>query len=461
MAGISSLGAQSGLDLEGIVNATIEAERVPKVNRLNRQESNLSVELSFIGELKSVMSDFKDAAAKLADVDQYNKNKTTVTQPESGDIISVSSDGDAAPGSFDVEVVNMAKGSRATSSAGAFTDAEQVISSQSGSLTFSAGDKSFTVDIAADATLDDIRKQVNDADDNFGVTFNIINTGSEARLVATSSETGAGNDIEITNTNADFDALSTVANAGGAGGMSIAAEDQSTDALIRVDGIDATSADNTFEDVIQGSTITVEGESQNGETATMRIAEDNSAVRKNIDGFVKAYNNVMGLLGQAGAEGAQFQGDATVRSIENQMRRFLSEEAGGLSMFNAGFGIDDENKLQQENTLTSVSEVAKERFGDFEKLFAGENGLASRIEDYVNTYTSFGGSLQTRTDSLNNRLDRIDDQREQLGQRLDRLETSLRQKYAGLDSLLGQLQSTSNRLDQQLSNLPGFSRNKE
>ena len=109
MAGISSLGAQSGLDLEGIVNATIEAERVPKVNRLNRQESNLSVELSFIGELKSVMSDFKDAAAKLADVDQYNKNKTTVTQPESGDIISVSSDGDAAPGSFDVEVVNMAR----------------------------------------------------------------------------------------------------------------------------------------------------------------------------------------------------------------------------------------------------------------------------------------------------------------------------------------------------------------
>ena len=105
--------------------------------------------------------------------------------------------------------------------------------------------------------------------------------------MATSSETGAGNDIEITNTNADFDALSTVANAGGAGGMSIAAEDQSTDALIRVDGIDATSADNTFEDVIQGSTITVEGESQNGETATMRIAEDNSAVRKTSTGLLR------------------------------------------------------------------------------------------------------------------------------------------------------------------------------
>ena len=461
MAGISSLGAQSGLDLEGIVQATVDAERTPKVNRLNRQESNLSVELSFIGELKSVMSDFKDAAAKLADVDQYSQNKTTVTQPESGDIISVSSDGDAAPGSFDVEVVNMAKGSRATSTIGAFTDADQVVSTQAGSLTFTAGENSFTVDVAADATLDDIRQQVNDAEDNFGVTFNIINTGSEARLVATSSETGAGNDIEITNTNADFDALSTVANGGGAGGMTIAADDQATDALIRVDGIDATSADNTFEDVIQGSTITVEGESQNGETATMRIAEDNSAVRKNIDGFVKAYNGVIGLLDQAGAEGAQFQGDATVRSIENQMRRFLSAESGGLSMFNAGFGIGEDGKLQQENTLTSVSEVATERFGDFEKLFAGENGLATRIEDYVDTYTSFGGSLQSRTDSLNNRLDRVDDQREQLGQRLERLENSLRQKYAGLDSLLGQLQSTSSRLDQQLSNLPGFSRSKE
>lgn len=461
MAGISSLGAQSGLDLEGIVQATVDAQRIPKVNRLNRQESQLTVELSFIGELKSVMSDFKDAAAKLADVDQYNKNKTTVTQPESGDIISVSSDGDAAPGSFDVEVVSMAKGSRATSTAGAFTDADQVVSTQAGSLTFTAGDKSFTVDVAADATLDEIRQQVNDAEDNFGVTFNIINTGSEARLVATSSETGAGNDLQITNTNADFDALSTVANAGGAGGMTIAAADQATDALIRVDGIDATSADNTFEDVIQGSTITVEGESQNGETATMRIAEDNSLVRKNIDGFVKAYNNVMGLLKEASAEGAQFQGDATVRSIENQMSRFLSSESGGLSMFNAGFGIDEDGKLQQENTLTSVSEVAEERFGDFEKLFAGEGGLATRIESYVETYTSFTGSLQSRTDSLNNRLDRIDDQRAQLDQRLEKLENSLRQKYAGLDSLLGRMQAVSSRLDQQLSNLPGFGGNKE
>lgn len=456
MAGISSLGAQSGLDLEGIVNATIEAQRAPKVNRLNRQESNLSVELSFIGELKSTLSDFQEAAGKLADVDQYSKNKTSVTQPESGDIISVSSDGDAAPGSFDVEVVSMAQGSRATSTAGAFSDADQVVSNQAGSLTFAAGEQSFTVDIEADATLDEIRQQVNDSEDNFGVTFNIINTGSEARLVATSAETGAGNDIEITNTNADFDALSTTANGGGAGGMTIAADDQATDAQIRVDGIDATSADNVFEDVIQGSTITVEGESQAGETATMRISEDNSAVRKNIDGFVKAYNNVIGLLDQAGAEGAQFQGDATVRGIENQLRRFLSAESGGLSMFNAGFGIGEDGKLKQENTLTSVSEVATERFGDFEKLFAGDNGLASQIDDYVDTYTSFGGSLQSRTDSLNNRLDRVDDQREQLSQRLEQLENSLRQKYSGLDSLLGQLQSTSSRLDQQLSNLPGF-----
>ncbi|WP_404401957.1 flagellar filament capping protein FliD [Idiomarina seosinensis] len=461
MASISSLGAQSGLDLESIVQGTLDAERRPKVNRLDRQEGQLSVELSFIGELKSVMSEFKTAAGKLADADQYSQRKTSVSQPDSGKAISVSSDGDAAPGSFAIEVLNKAEGSRATSTPGAFATADDVVSTQAGSLTFSAGDKTFTVDVAADATLDDIRQQVNDAGDNFGVSLNIINTGSEARLVASSTETGVGNDISISNTNADFDALSTVANDGTAGGMTIAADDQATDARIRVDGIEATSADNTFEDVIQGSSITVEGETQPGEFATMTIAEDNSAVRKNIDGFVKAYNNVVGLLDQAGAEGAQFQGDATVRSIENQMRRFLSADSGGLSMFNAGFGIDEDGRLQQENTLTSVSEVANERFADFEKLFAGETGLGSRIEDYVNTYTSFGGSLQSRTDSLNNRLDRVDDQRTQLNERLERLESSLRQKYSGLDSLLGQLQSTSSRLDQQLSNLPGFSRNKD
>ena len=62
-------------------------------------------------------------------------------------------------------------------------------------------------------TLTQLREAINNADDNFGVTANIIDTGTAAgpRLVFSSSETGDGNDLVITNDTgaAELDRLST------------------------------------------------------------------------------------------------------------------------------------------------------------------------------------------------------------------------------------------------------------
>lgn len=113
-----------------------------------------------------------------------------------------------------------------------------------------------SLDIEAGSSLEDIRKAVNSSQDNFGVTADIINTGDQARLVFRSNVSGEGNDLTVTNDNAEFDAISTQANGGGAGGMAIADADKATDAIIEIDGIQARNDTNTFEDVIQGSTIT-------------------------------------------------------------------------------------------------------------------------------------------------------------------------------------------------------------
>ena len=43
----------SGLDVESIVRALVDAEIAPKVNSLDRKESGLQAELSAIGKLKS------------------------------------------------------------------------------------------------------------------------------------------------------------------------------------------------------------------------------------------------------------------------------------------------------------------------------------------------------------------------------------------------------------------------
>ena len=66
------------------------------------------------------------------------------------------------------------------------------------------------------------------------MTANIINTGTESKLVLTSNVSGTGNDLVITNDNAELDNISTVANAGGAGGIAIAAGNEAKDAAIKL-----------------------------------------------------------------------------------------------------------------------------------------------------------------------------------------------------------------------------------
>ncbi|MAD62672.1 MULTISPECIES: flagellar filament capping protein FliD [Gammaproteobacteria] len=459
---VSSTGARSGLDLEGIINATLEAERVPKKNRLDQQEGRLQVELSAVGEMRSVLSKLQDAAEKLTEGSLFSAMKGSVTQPESGDVVTVESSENASAGNFDIAVTQLAKGSRAVSADGAFASADDEVNTTAGALTFGAGEQSFTLNIEAGSSLEDIRNAVNSSEDNFGVTADIINTGTEAKLVFRSSVTGAGNDLTVTNDNAEFDTISTQANAGGAGGMTIAANDQATDAIIEIDGIQATNDTNTFTDVIQGSTITAVKETEGTETAQLSISRDDAGVKKSIDTFVKAYNDTISLLSEIGGEDSMLQGDATVRSLKNQMNNVLTSTFGDeQTLFDLGFGLDKEGLLQQENPITNVSDVLKNNPAALQSVMGGENGLASRMDTLMNGYVGAGGSLQMRRDSINDSLDRVSDSREALARRMESMEETLRSKYQALDSLIGQLRDRGDYVSSQLSNLPGFTRDND
>jgi len=460
---VSSTGARSGLDLEGIIKATLEAERVPKTNRLDQQEGRLQVELSAVGEMRSVLSKLQDASEKLSDGDLFSAMKASVKQPESGDLITVESTEDASVGNFDISVTQLAKGSRAVSADGAFANSEDEVNTNAGSLTFGAGDESFTLNLEAGSSLEDIRKAVNSSQDNFGVTADIINTGDQAKLVFRSNVSGDGNDLTVTNDNAEFDAISTQANAGGAGGMSIADADKATDAIIEIDGIQATNDTNTFENVIQGSTITAVKESEEAETAKLSIARDEDGIKKSIDAFVKAYNGVAASLNEMGGEDSMLQGDATVRSLKGQLNDVLTSTFGedGETLFDLGFGLGEDGQLETENPVTSFSEVLKDNPSAFESLMGGENGLAARMDSFLNGYVKGGGSLEMREDSIDQSLDRVTKSREDLALRMESMEETLRAKYQALDQLVGQLQSRGNSVSAQLANLPGFTRNND
>ncbi|EKE80848.1 flagellar filament capping protein FliD [Idiomarina xiamenensis] len=463
----SFAGIGSNLPLEDLITSTVAAANQPKVKRFNEAQSRYEVELSALGAVKSQLSKFQSVVDKLADADEFYRRTSNITQPASGDAIAFTSTADSSVGQFSVEVQQLAQGSRAISAAGAFATSDQVVSDSDATLTFSAGDKSFSVDISAGETLEQVRRRVNDmTGDNFGVSMNIINTGSEAKVVFSSSLTGAGNDLEVTSNNADFDGMSTTAADGSAGGLTIADADKARDAIISIDGITATNSSNTFADVIEGSTIIAKKVTAEGESATVDISHDREGVDKLIDEFVAAYNGVVDIINQATAfnkntgASAALNGDASMRGLQQQMVIALSSEVTDSGKFNnlfdLGLSLDKDGKLQRENVVRSVNEAMDDDFASFAKVFSSDEGIGSKFEEMLGNYLGSGGVISQREDSLDERLRGIADDREAHKYRMEQLEAQLREKYTALDVLVSQMQSTSDYLTQQLASLPGF-----
>ncbi|BET25532.1 flagellar hook-associated protein 2 [Limnobacter thiooxidans] len=80
-------------------------------------------------------------------------------------------------------------------------------------------------------------------------------------------------------------------------------------------------------------------------------------------------------------------------------------------------------------------------------------GLAERLSDWINTLSDEGGALSSRTDGLNSRKLRLDDQEDRLNLRLEQVEKRYRAQFSALDSMLASMQQTSSYLSQQLAAL--------
>ena len=465
MALITSAGVGSGLDLESIISASLAAENTPKLQAFAEKEENLQVELSSLGEVKSAMSKLQDTIEKLADIDNFNQRIANIKQPTSddGDLISVTTTSKITPGDFNIEVVELAQGSRATSNAGLFTSTDDVVTASGGTLSFAAGDKSFDLTLDAGATLADLRDAINDSDDNFGVTANIINTGTESKLVLTSNVSGAGNDLVITNDTAELDNVSTLANDGvSAGGIAIGAGDEAKSAEIKVDGISIVSDTNTFKDAVQDMTIVAKRQSVDNETAKLSVEVDRDSVTKLVDEFIKNYNNLIGQIGLQTRVGKPLNGDSTIRSFDSQLVNALSTEitdAGPFtSIFDIGLGVNKDGYLEKSSLVRSLNEAMDENYDDIGKAFAGENGIAKQLESLLDNYVDSKGIMKQREDSLNSQLDDLEDDVINHEYRMESLEARLREQYAGLDVLLANMQSTQSYLSAQLSSLPGFTK---
>jgi flagellar hook-associated protein 2 len=332
------------------------------------------------------------------------------------------------------------------------------------------GSDSFTINVSAGMTLTQLREAINNADDNFGVTANIIDTGTSAgpRLVFSSSETGDGNDLVITNDTgaAELDRLSTT---GGAGSISAANIESARNAIAYVDGIEVQSSTNEFENTIQNVSFEVNEVSPKDAAGdflatTLNIGFDKEGLDKKIRDFVENYNSLIDEIqtltryGESELEDdGALAGDSLLRGIQSGLASIIGDNVsssalGGL--FQVGIEFNDDGKLEIGTTdfgLGSgedrLEDALEDNFDEIAKLFTDDDeGIATRLYEFSREYTSFAGLISLRERAAKDNRDELFDERETLELRMLNYEEILRDKYLNLDQTVAQLNQTGSAL---------------
>ncbi len=456
---ISIGGLGSGLDIASIVGALVEAEKAPKQNSLDRQEADVTVTLTGLGGLSSALDELRTAALDLSLNSSFQKRSVSVSN---SDYFTATAASGASPGNYDIEVTALAQGSNQQSSV--FTGGATTTFGTGGTLTFTIGNQTFDVAVSNTDTLQDIRNNINAATGNDFVSANLLNnvtSGANTGSVLNfdSSVTGTGNDLVVTYTgDASLADLST----------NLTQTQAASDASISLDGFTATSSTNTFTDVIQDITLEVKQVHTLGSTDSIKVEHDIASTTALISNFVDTYNAFIDVTTSLGAATPEapglLVGDYTLRQVSGQIKNLVSDTIPSVSgnynsLSSIGITTTREGKLEIDYSVLDTA--VTESFDQFDELFAGSDGFATKLRDLVDNYTGSNGIITQRESSLNNQLERVADDRVSLELRIQALELRLNKQFSQMDALVAQFNSTQSYIAQQFENLPGFGSKKK
>jgi flagellar hook-associated protein 2 len=451
MGSIISSGVGSGLDVAGLVRKLVEAEGAPKSAQLDKEEAKVQAKLSALGSLRSALASFRDTCSVLKSASKFQGRAATLSGT---DFLSAAATSAASPGSYEVEVDQVASAHKLQS--GPYATAATVVGT--GTLRIVTGGLTFDVEIgSANNTLAGIAAAINQSAAGEKVQATVISGSGAAHLTITARNTGAANALTITQSGGDGGLAGLVT------GLTPLAD--ALDARVYIDGILATSATNTISGAIDGVDLIVKAANDDGETTTVTVGYDRAAARKTLDDFIKSYNTLVDSLKSVTSYNAQTRqggplfGDGGVRNLVDQLRRELSASVTGVggafdTLAEIGISAQLDGKLTVD--AADLDAVFTADFDSVGELFANTGtGIAVKLDALLEPYLASQGVFDNRTESLKSSIETINERRERLTAHLTALQARYTKQFNALDGLLAQLQGTSNFLNQQLANLPG------
>ncbi|WP_394150595.1 flagellar filament capping protein FliD [Vibrio maritimus] len=183
------IGMSSGMDINSMVSKIVDAERIPKQQRIDFERAKIDTSISAYGRLRESLDTMKNLMANFRQEKAFALRSVNTTEES---VVTATATTDAIAGKYAVDVLQLAQSHKIAS---------DVIPEDTrfgpGKLQISLGDEQFDFSLRKNSKLTDVVRAINGASDNPGVRASIIKDRNGPRLIVASNQSGAEKAISI------------------------------------------------------------------------------------------------------------------------------------------------------------------------------------------------------------------------------------------------------------------------
>lgn len=450
MAGsVSTLGAGSNMDLQGIIDKLKAADQVP-ITSIKAQQIQYKDQLA---EFETVNTKLLAVKSKALDLSLSTTFSARQVSSSLASVLTATASSGASVGISTVTVGRLAK-QNSWQSSGVAT-AATVVGSATGSFAYTVKGTQSSVAVSATTTLQQLSDAINNDANNPGVTATVMDDGTGTatafHLVLVSKETGDANAVTIgtNNTTLTFTEIQ-------AKGV--------LDAQVTINGITYQRATNTISDIISGVTLNLVATG----ASSLTITSDTASVKAKILAMVEAYNAAAKEIAdnskydEETKVAGSLSGISTFRTMTSQLNQTLLASVSGLggaydNLTDIGLSFNRDGTASVDETVLAAALESNPE--DVQLLLVGDtaagiDGVATLLNEQLRDITKpSSGVIANEKGRVDQTIQRLDDQIESMTARLNSKYDLLTKQFVQLDTLMSNLQKQGDFLSAQIESL--------
>ena len=442
MAGVNSLGIGSGVLTSDLLDKLRAADDASIIKPLENKITLANQKDDAYTLLSSLMTTFKSSTTAL-DGDNLYLNRAVTGNT---DAVTVTAESGSDVQSFNITNVNKAEKDVWNSIAQDSTTTA-IPTLGAGILTIHIDGEDFEIPYTASSSLDNIKTSINEIAGE-KVTASVLQVGdSSYELVITSDNLNKAmtfTDDGITTKLATTLGLDDVAH-------NIQPAQAAT---FNLNGIGITRSTNDISDLINGVTIKLNQNQAVDDSASVNIAQNDTAIGSEISIFVQNFNSLITNLQdmtrsdrESGSVGI-FNGESFVKSISRDIISLVAQiDINGASLVDYGIDID------RYGVMSLDSSIFNAKFSEdpqaMELAFSGNSttdGIFTKLNTKMENYMGYNKLMTNFSNQLSS-------SKENLTSQYDRQKATLDDRYAIMAKRFTAYDAMISRLNSQFSSL--------